>query len=117
MSDLNASLQALCRRIGGVEAAVVLERTGIEVATWGEADFEAVAAELADLWKRASEAMAVCASGAPRMIFVETPGRTWLVLPVGDEYLLGLAAGGAVPPGRVRFYAAEWVRTHREEFS
>jgi len=117
VSDLNAALQELCGRIGGVEAAVVLERTGIEVATWGEADFEAVAAELADLWKRASEAATVCASGAPRMMSVETPGRTWLLVPLGDDYLLGLAAGGSVPPGRVRFYAAEWVRAHREEFS
>ncbi len=117
MSDLSASVQALCERIGGVEAAVLLERTGIEVATWGEADFEAVAAELADLWKRASEAGAVCSSGAPRMLSLETPGRTWLVLPVGDDYLLGLATAGGVPPGRARFYAAEWVRAHREEFS
>ena len=117
MFDLNASLQELCGRIVGIEAAVVLERTGIEVATWGEADFEAVAAELADLWKRAAEAEAVCASGAPRMMCVETPGRSWTLVPLGDDYLLGLAAGEAVPPGRVRFYAAEWVRAHREEFS
>ncbi|GAB4267224.1 MAG: hypothetical protein Kow0092_20470 [Deferrisomatales bacterium] len=117
MSDLERALGALAERAGGVRAALVVETSGIEVACWGRADFEAAAAEWAELWRqvRAGETLGG-ADGVASVTILGARGG-WVALPVGGDYLLLLAFDASVPPGRARFYAAQWARERGEEFA
>ncbi len=115
MSDLYAAIEDLCTRLSGVRAALVLERSGIEVASWGEADFETAAAELAELWSAAARTESV--GPGLRTLVVEADGEVWTLTALGRDYLLAILAAEAVPAGKVRFYAGEWARAHREEFA
>ncbi len=117
MSDLGAALGALARQAGGVEAALVLERTGLEVAFWGRGDAEALAAEVAELWRQVGASEALVEAGAVRGFEVAAEGGAWLAAPLGEEYLLVLRTGVGAVPGRVRFYAQQWAAERRGEFA
>ncbi len=114
MSDLDRALQDLCGRLGGVRAAVVMESSGIEVAAWGEADFETIAAELAELWSAAARAESV--GPGLRSMVLEADGEVWTLTALGEGYVVALLTAQGVPPGKVRFHAGEWARALREEF-
>jgi len=116
VSDLARDLAELGRRCGAV-AGLILETTGIEVASWGEAEFETAAAEFAGIWREASTTDTASAAGGVRALTVEGNLGAWVAVPLGTEYVLGLMAGPNVPVGRLRFYAGEWARDHREQFA
>ena len=111
------ALEELAERIGGVRAALVIESTGIEVASWGGGDFEVAAAEWADLWKQVRYAAALGAGGEVKAVSIQTPEGVWVALPVTAEYVLAVQAGPGIPPGRVQFYAEEWAAAHGEDFA
>jgi predicted regulator of Ras-like GTPase activity (Roadblock/LC7/MglB family) len=117
MSDLAEGLARLADRIGGARAALVIESSGIEVATWGRANFEAVAAECAELWKRAGSSETLIRDGIVETLEVRGAEGGWLLLSLGEEYVLALLAEPLVPPGKVRFYAKEWAIENREDFA
>lgn len=111
MSEFEQALEVLAAAIPGLEAAVVLETTGIELAVWGEADFEVVTAEAAELWRAASSAEGL-GPGPVEILCGASRSGSWLVLPLAGDYLLAVLAGPDLPLGKARFYAAEWAREH-----
>ncbi len=115
--ELGERLRELCRRVGGARAAVIFERTGIEVAAWGDTDAETAAAEVAELWQQASDAETLARAGGVTGLDLRAAGATWVTVPLGREYVLAVLAGAEIPPGKARFYAAEWARLHGEEFA
>jgi predicted regulator of Ras-like GTPase activity (Roadblock/LC7/MglB family) len=117
VSDLTDSLKQLAARIGGVRAVLVIEASGIEVATCGRADFEALAAEWAELWKRVGSSETLFGESALETLELRSAGGGWVVVPLGEEYVLALQAEPGVPPGKVRFYAREWAMENREDFA
>lgn len=117
MSDYERALGDLVTRVSGMRAAVVFEVSGIEVCSWGGADPDLNAAEFADLLGRLRDTDTVAGEGVLEGVGVRCSGGQWLVLPVGREYAVALLAEASVPPGKLRFYADEWVSAHREEFS
>ena len=119
MSDFRHALEQLALEIGQLRAALVFETSGIDVATWGDAEFEVATAELATVWKDlcAAEIVSALGGGEPDWLEIRVKGASWLLLPVGGDYLLGLLVGPDGFPGKARFYAAEWARLHREDFS
>jgi predicted regulator of Ras-like GTPase activity (Roadblock/LC7/MglB family) len=106
----------LAQTVGGVRAVLVIEISGIEVATWGEMDFETAAAELAELWRQVGATETCAAPGPLKAIDVLGSEGTWVVVPLGTEYMLALLCGPGVAPGKARFYSVEWVREQREDF-
>lgn len=116
MSEFERALEELARDLEGLKAAVIFETSGIELALWGEADFEAVTAEAAELWKAAAGAEALGGESLEGLSIQTTTG-SWQVLPVGGDYLVALVAAPDVPPGKLRFCAVEWTRDHREAFA
>ncbi len=117
MSDLTIGLGRLAERIGGARAALVIEASGIEVATWGSADFEALAAEWAELWKRIGASDTLAADGKVEALEVRRVDGSWVLVPLADEYVLALLSEPGVPQGKVRFYAREWAIENREDFA
>jgi len=117
VSDLSGGLARLVDRIGDARAALVIESSGIEVATWGTANFEAVAAECAELWKRVRSSETLLRDRAAETLEVRNAEGAWLLLSLGDEYVLALLSGPLVPPGKVRFYAKEWAIENQEDFA
>jgi predicted regulator of Ras-like GTPase activity (Roadblock/LC7/MglB family) len=117
VSDLGDGLEELAGTIGGVRAALVIETSGIEVATWGDADFETSAAELAELWRQVEATETCAASGPLKALDLVGADGTWMAVPLGAEYMLALLCDSAVPPGRARFYASEWTRDRHEDFA
>lgn len=111
MSEFERALEDLAQSLDGLRAAVVLETSGIELAVWGDADFDVFTAEAAELWKAASTAEGF-GPDAPEMLCVWSRSGLWLVMPLGGDYLLALVAGPDLPAGKARFYAAEWARAH-----
>ncbi len=116
MSDLEDQLRELAHR-AGARAAVLLETSGIEVAAWGEADAETVAAEFAELWRRVKGAEAPGVLQAVRGLAIEGTHGTWVATALADDYLLAVLAAPSAVPGRARFYASEWAQAHRGEFT
>lgn len=116
MSDLEGPLRELGHAVGA-RAAVLLEASGIGVAAWGEADVEGGAAEFAELWRR------VKGAGAPGLLqsvsglAIEGAHGTWVATALADDYLLAVLAAPWGGAGRTRFYASEWAKAHRGEFT
>ncbi|NTU59563.1 MAG: hypothetical protein HGA98_00715 [Deltaproteobacteria bacterium] len=118
MSDLRSSLGELAEEVGDLRAVVVFEASGVEVAAWGAGEPEAPAAELASVWGGLSASETVLSlGGALDSVEVRTRSGTWVVLPLGADYLLGLLVGSEGLPGRARFCGVGWAHRHREEFS
>lgn len=117
MSDLSGSLAALAEGLDGVVAALVIEATGIEVETWGDVDFEAAAAEWADLWKQARNTESLAPAGRVDAFQLNTSVGCWVAVPLGQDYVLTLLAAPELPPGKARFYAREWALRHSEVFT
>jgi predicted regulator of Ras-like GTPase activity (Roadblock/LC7/MglB family) len=119
VSDLRNALEQLATEIGDLRAALVFESSGIDVATWGDAEFESATTELAALWRSFSSAEVVSSLGAsaPNYLEVRVQSEAWMLLPVGKGYLLGMLVGPDGLPARARFYGAEWAHRHKEEFS
>ncbi|MBI5017426.1 MAG: hypothetical protein HZB55_18305 [Deltaproteobacteria bacterium] len=116
MSEFEQALEELAQTLGDARAAAVLETSGIELAVWGSADFETVTAEVAELWKAAGSSEGLSPE-PPESVVVHGPHGTWIVLPLGADYLLALLAGPDLPAGKARFYAHEWAQEHREAFA
>lgn len=110
-------LEALARQIGGVRAVLVVEASGIEVASWGDTDFEVAAAEWAELWRQVRASDGLAPGGAAEAVSLTSRTGTWVVLPLGTDYLLALLAEPGVAAGRVRFYGREWAAAHGEDFA
>lgn len=119
MSDIRNALEQLATEIGDLRAALVFENSGIDVATWGDAEFESATTELAALWRGFSSTELVSSLGgsAPDYLEVRVRSQAWMLLPVGTEYLLGMLVGTDGLPSRARFYGTEWAHRHKEEFS
>lgn len=116
MSDYQSQMEVLARR-AGARATVVLERSGIDVASWGDADSETAAAEFGELWRQLRTAGAVRAPGELRSLEIVGSEGAWVAVPVGEDYVLALLTGPGIAPGRARFFAGEWAATHRGEFA
>lgn len=117
MSDYEQGLGELAARVSGMRAALVFESSGIEVCSWGEADPDLNSAEFAELLGRLLDADTVVAEGEVEGLVIHGATGQWLLAPVGSEYALALLAEPAVPTGKLRFYAGEWVAAHAEEFA
>ncbi|MDF1553035.1 MAG: hypothetical protein P1P84_08235 [Deferrisomatales bacterium] len=117
MSDYERTLGELAARISGLRAALVFESSGIEVCSWGGADPDLNAAEFAELLGRLGATDTVAAEGSMDGVTIRGTEGQWLLVPLGAEYALALLAEPAVPQGKLRFYAEEWVAAHREEFA
>lgn len=117
MSELRDSLKAMAEGVGGVRAAVVLETSGIEVASWGDADFEIVGAELSEIWKSIVSAEFLAESAGVEGVEIRLRDGSWIVHPLGAEYVLALRSGPTAPTGKVRFHASQWTVEHRGDFS
>lgn len=119
MSDIRRSLEELALEVGDLRAALVFESSGIDVATWGDAEFESATVELASVWKNLSSAEIVSSFGgkAPDFLEIRVQTDSWMLIPVGQDYLLALLVGPAGVPGRARFYGTEWAHRHKEDFS
>lgn len=109
-------MEALARG-AGARAVVVLERSGIDVASWGEADSETAAAEFGELWRQLRAADAVRAPGGLRSLEIVGSEGAWVAVPVGRDYAVALLTGPGIAPGRARFFAAEWAAAHEGEFA
>ena len=116
MFDLHEALGELAGSLAGLRAATVLETSGIEVATWGEADFEVLTAEVAELWRGLASTEAL-APGPPESLELRSRDGAWVVLPLAGDYLLAVLAGPGLPSGKARFYGREWVLRHRGAFA
>lgn len=116
MFEIHEALDDLVASLPGLRAAMVLETSGIEVATWGEADFEVAAAEVAELW-RGLAASGSLALGPAESLEVRSRDGSWVILPVGGDYLLGVLGGFGLPAGKARFFGREWVLRHRGDFA
>ena len=116
MSEFDQALEELAQILGDARAAAVLETSGIELAVWGSADFEAVTAEVSELWRTVTSSEGLNPE-PPEFVAVHKPDGSWIVLPLGSDYLLALLAGPDLPVGKVRFYAQEWAQEHREAFA
>jgi predicted regulator of Ras-like GTPase activity (Roadblock/LC7/MglB family) len=114
--EVQETLDELAADLAGLRAAVVLETSGIEVATWGEADFEVLTAEVAELWRGTAAAEAL-ALGAPESLEVRSREGAWVILPLAGDYLLAVLSGPDLPAGKARFYGREWVRRHGGDFA
>lgn len=114
-SDLFRALTQLGDK-AGARAGLVIECSGIEVATWGSADFESLAAEWSELWKRIGASEALAGDGKLESMELHRSAGGWVAVLLGDEYVLALQAKPEVPPGKLRFYAKEWAIEHREDF-
>jgi predicted regulator of Ras-like GTPase activity (Roadblock/LC7/MglB family) len=114
--EIHEALDELAGSLKGLRAATVLETSGIEVATWGEADFEVLTAEVAELWRGLASAEAL-ALGTPESLEVRSGEGAWVVLPLAGDYLLAVLAGPGLPSGKARFYGREWVLRHRGDFA
>jgi len=114
--DFSRALSDLGRR-SGAAAALVLETAGIEVASWGDAEFETAAAEFAGLWREVCATETARAVGVVRALTVEGSLGTWVAVPLGAEYVLSLLSRPGVPPGRLRFWAGEWAREQGGHFA
>ncbi|MHB8765523.1 MAG: roadblock/LC7 domain-containing protein [Deferrisomatales bacterium] len=117
MADLAEALGRLAEDVGGAQAALVLEVSGLEVASWGHGDFEALAAEVAELWRQLAAASELGAAGPVGSLEVLGARGTWVAVPLGQEYLLAVLGRADVPPGKLRFHAGEWAGEHRGEFA
>lgn len=117
MADLHDSLEELARTLLGSRAILVIERSGIEVATWGREDFEVAAAEMAELWRQVATADSLRRVGETSALTFHGVGGTWVAVPLGTDYVLAVLAGTDLPAGKVRFYATEWARRHEGEFA
>ncbi len=117
MTDLHESLAELARGLEGVKALLVIEGSGIEVATWGDGDFEAAAAEFAELWRQLGVAEALHRAGATKALTFHGAQGAWVAVPLGEDYVLAVLAGAKMPAGKAQFYATEWAHRHREEFA
>lgn len=116
MFDLYESFEELTRKIGGVKAALIVDNNAIEVATWGEADFETASAELVEIWKQAGASDVCLVSGRMRSLQISGSEGGWTVVPLGDEYMLAILVDAGIVLGKAKFYASEWVLANREEF-
>lgn len=117
MSDLRASVGKLAHKIGGVKAAILVEANGIEVAAWGEADFDTVSAELAELWMQVNATDMRSTAGQMMGLQIKGSNGGWVAVPLGEEYVLAVLVDAGVPLGKAMFYASEWVAENLEEFS
>lgn len=116
MSDFRSDMENLARSAGAC-AAVVLERSGIDVASWGEADSETAAAEFGELWRQLRAADAARAPGELRSLEIVGTEGAWVAVPVGPDYVVALLTRAGVAPGRARFFASEWAAAHQGEFA
>ena len=116
MSDYEQALGQMASRISGLRAVMVFESSGIEVSSWGGADPDMNSAEFAELLARVRETDSVALEGGVAGITIQGATGQWVLAPVGEDYVLALLADAAVPTGKLRFYAAQWVAEHGGEF-